>query len=247
VKITLTKTWPAAALAGLLVLAPAASGRAQTAGPHPGHAPAATGGSEKSAPLSDSLKAAVEEALLDELRGEAMYGRVLKDHGDVRPFSNVVGAERRHAAFLADLLKARGLDVPARPTGVEVPGYASVKEACAAAVVFETTNVALYDRLLAAGPLPDDVKRAFDHNRMASLDHHKPAFERCAGVATTQVAGRCACHGAGHCSGHGAGHGAGHGDGHDAGRGAACGAGCGQGCRHRDHGQGHGGHGCGQP
>ena len=76
-----------------------------------------------------------------------------------------------------------------------------MKEACAAAVAFETTNVALYDRLLAAGPLPDDVKRAFDHNRMASLDHHKPAFERCAGVATTQGAGRCARHGAGHGAG----------------------------------------------
>ena len=50
--------------------------------------------------------------------------------------------------------------------------------------------MALYDRLLAAGPLPDDVKQVFDHNRMASLDHHKPAFERCAGVATAQGAGR---------------------------------------------------------
>lgn len=226
-KITPTKTLPAAALAGLLVLAPAASGRAQSAGPHPGHAPAATGGAERSAPLSSSVKAAVEEALQDELRGEAMYGRVLKDHGDVRPFSNVVRAERRHAAFLEELLKARGLDVSARTTGVEVSGYASVKEACIAAVAFETANVALYDRLLAAGPLPDDVQRAFDHNRMASLDHHKPAFERCAGVATTQGAGRCARHGAGH--------------------GAACGDGCSQGCGHGGHGQGHGGHGCGQP
>jgi len=251
VKITPTKTMPAAALAGLLVLVPAASARAQSAAPHPGHAPAATGGAERSAPLSSSVRAAVEEALQDELRGEAMYGRVLKDHGDVRPFSNVVRAERRHAAFLEELLKARGLDVPARTTGVEVPGYASVKEACIAAVAFETTNVALYDRLLAAGPLPDDVKRAFDHNRMASLDHHKPAFERCAGVAPTQGAGRCARHGAGHGAGHGTGHCTGHctghGTGHGAGHGAACGDGCGAGCGHRGHGQGHGGPGCGQP
>ncbi|HYN03889.1 MAG TPA: DUF2202 domain-containing protein [Vicinamibacteria bacterium] len=218
-KITPTKTLPAAALAGLLVLAPAASGR----------------GTERSEPLSGSVKAAVEEALLDELRGEAMYSRVLKDHGDVRPFSNVVRAERRHAAFLEDLLKARGLAAPAPQAGAEVLGYASVKEACIAAVAFETTNVALYDRLLAAGPLPDDAKRAFDHNRMASLDHHKPAFERCAGVATTQGAGRCAGHGAGH----GTGQGAACGDGH----------GCGHGCGHRGHGhgQGHGGPGCGQP
>jgi len=225
VKITLTKTLPAATVAGLLLLAPAARGRAQSGGPQSGQSVAAA-----PATLSDSVRAAVLEALHDELRGEAMYSRVLKDHGNVRPFSNVVRAERRHAAFLEDLLKARGLVVPAPTSGAEAPAYASVKEACGAAVEFETENVALYDRLLAVGPLPDDVKRAFDHNRVASLDHHKPAFERCAGIATAQGAGR----------------GAGHGAGHGARRGAGCTDGCGQGCGHCGHGQGHGG-GCGGP
>jgi hypothetical protein len=146
-----------------------------------------------------------------------MYARVLKDHGDVRPFSNVVVAERRHAARLEDLLRSRGLDVPARSAVAEVPAYASVTEACAAAVEFETKNVALYDRLLAAGPLPDDVKRAFDHNRTASLERHKPAFERCAGAAAARGAApgearatRCP-QGCGHCShGHHGHHGCSH-------------------------------------
>jgi hypothetical protein len=226
-----SKILPWTAIATALALAPA-GGRAQATHVHPGHAPAPA---SAATPLSDSARAAVDEALQDELRGEAMYARVLKDHGDMRPFSNVIRAEQRHAAFLEDLLKARGLAVPAHPAGAEVPGYPSVKEACVAAVAFETQNVALYDRLLAAGPLPDDVKRAFDHNRVASLDHHKPAFERCAGVTTTQGAGRCALHGAGqgvgHCTGHGPGHG----------------AACGQGCGRWGNGRGHGGHGGGQP
>ncbi len=64
-------------------------------------------------------------------------------------------------------------------TAAEAPAYASRQEACAAAVELEVTNVALYDRLLATGTLPDDVRQVFEHNRMASLDHHKPAFERC--------------------------------------------------------------------
>jgi hypothetical protein len=226
VNITATQTWPAAALAGLLALAPATGRGAQSAPPRSGLAPATA---SATAPFRESSRAAVEEALRDELRGEAIYARVLKDHGEVRPFSNVIRAERRHAAFLADLLKARSLAVPALPAGDEVPGYASVKEACAAAVVFETKNVALYDRLLAAGPLQDDVKQAFDHNRMASLDHHKPAFERCAGVVSAQGAGR----------------GPGHGAGHGAGRLAGCGNGCGQGCGTCGHGPGHGRHGCG--
>jgi len=202
---TCRKTLPTALVAMALALAPAAVSRAQsTLTPEP---------------LSDHSKAAIEEALQDELRGGAFYARVLKDHGDVRPFSNAVRAERRHAAFLADLLEARGLAVPElRAATAEPPAHASVKEACAAAVEFETTNVALYDRLIAAGPLPDDVKQAFEHNRIASLDHHKPAFERCAGLASAHGPGRFASrgHGCGSCSdrcGHGGGHGH-HGCGH---------------------------------
>jgi rubrerythrin len=184
-----TKTSWAVLVAAGLALAPAAMSRAQS--------------TVKPAPLSDRSRAAIAEALQDELRGEAFYARVLKHHGDVRPFSNVVLAERRHAAFLADLLEARGLPVPELEATAEPAAHASVKEACSAAVEFETQNVAIYDRLLALGPLPGDVKRVFEHNRMASLDRHKPAFERCAGLATAQgFAGR-GREGHGHGCGHG--------------------------------------------
>jgi hypothetical protein len=203
-----TKAMPMALITVTLVLARSAS-----------HA-------QPAAALSNEVKAGVEQALQDEYRGEAMYSRVLKDHGDVWPFSNVVRAERRHAAFLEELLKTRGVAVPERGEATaEAPGFASVKEACAAAIEFETKNVALYDRLIAAGSLPADVKEAFDHNRTASLEHHKPAFERCAGLAPAQEGGR----GAGRGQGSGRwGHGCGH---------------CG---RSEGHGQGHGQHGCGQ-
>lgn len=213
-----TKTLSAALVAVGLALTPAAMSRAQP--------------TVKPEPLSDRSKAAIVEALQDELRGEAFYARVLKDHGEVRPFSNVVRAERRHAALLVDLLKARSLAVPELAAAAEAPAHASVKEACGAAVEFESQNVALYDRLLAAGPLPDDVKRAFEHNRMASLDHHKPAFERCAGLATGHGAGRSVGRGHG-CHGHGCGH-----------CGQECEA-CGQGCGSCGRGCGHGAHRCG--
>jgi len=191
-------------------------------------------------PLSDQVKAAVEEALQDEYRGEAMYSSVLKAYGDLRPFSNVVRAERQHATFLEDLLKARDLAVPRRREAVvEAPGFASVQGACRAAVEFETRNAALYDRLIAAGPLPDDVKQVFDHNRMASRDHHKPAFERCAGVATADGARR------GIVRGWTAGHGYGQGFGHRAGQ--ACGARTGLACGSCGQGHGCGDCGCGRP
>lgn len=187
------------------------------------------------APLGEGQKAAIVEALQDEYQGEAIYARVLKDHGEMRPFSNVVRAEQRHASFLENLLTARNLPVPENEwTAAPVPGYASRQEACAAAIDFEVTNVALYDRLLASGALPDDVRQAFEHNRMASLEHHKPAFERCSagsgqghGATASRGQGRgscggssCGCRGRGGCSrGGGQGRGHGHGQGHGQGRG----------------------------
>jgi hypothetical protein len=215
-----TKAAPMALFTAALVLAPSARGAQSSVG------------------LSDGVKAKVEQALLDEYRGEAMYSRVLKDHGEVRPFSNAVRAERRHATCLEDLLKARGLPIPEhREATAEAPAFASVKEACAAAVEFETKNVALYDRLIAEGPLPDDVKQVFGHNRMASLDQHKPAFERCTGLATARGGG----HGAGRRDGRGR-CSWGQGDGRE-----GYGQACGQACGHCGRGQGHTGQGCGLP
>jgi hypothetical protein len=171
--------------------------------------------------LDETVRAAITEALQDEYQGEAIYARVLKDHGEIRPFSRVVYAEDRHADFLEVLFTRRGLAVPRnRWARAEVPSYASVKEACEAAVEFEVRNGALYDRLLTTEGLPDDVQWAFEHNRDASLQRHKPAFERCAGRGgstgrTTQAPSRwhrrgrgCGHHGCGH---HGRGH---HGCGH---------------------------------
>lgn len=183
------------------------------------------------APLGSDRQAAIAEALEDEYQGEAIYARVLKDHGDIRPFSNVVHAEQRHASLLEELLSARDLPVPENQwTAAEAPAYASRQEACAAAIEFEVTNVALYDRLLASGTLPDDVRQVFEHNRMASLEHHKPAFERCSagggqghGATTSRGRGRgcgqssCGCRG-GCGRGKGQGRGQGHGQGHGRGR-----------------------------
>jgi hypothetical protein len=164
-------------------------------------------------PLDETIRTAIAEALQDEYQGEAIYARVLKDHGDIRPFSRAVHAEQRHAGFLEALLTGRDLAVPEnRWAQADVPSYASVKDACVAAVEFEVRNVALYDRLLTAGSLPDDVRRAFEYNRDASLQHHKPAFERCAGREGapgpgTAVSGRGG-RGHGHhgCGHHGCGH-----------------------------------------
>jgi hypothetical protein len=49
---------------------------------------------------------------------------------------------------------------------------------CRAGVDSEKKTVALYDELLKA-EVPPDLRRAFEHLRVASVQHHLPAFEAC--------------------------------------------------------------------
>lgn len=130
--------------------------------------------------LSAELSKSLTAALQDEYKSENTYLRVLADHGDVLPFKNIVYAEKRHAAHIADVFAAAGESVPTSAwTVTNVPQYESAKEACTASIVLERENVALYDRLL-AGDLTDDVRTLFTHLRGISEDRHLPAFERCA-------------------------------------------------------------------
>lgn len=126
-------------------------------------------------PVSDALTAALQ----DEYRAEQIYLRVLLDHGNVLPFYNVVVAEQRHSASLAALFERRGVSTPQSAWTLDnVPRFATLAEACAAGVVAEQENIAMYDRLL-TGTLPVDVRNVFTNNRRASLERHLPAFETC--------------------------------------------------------------------
>jgi len=125
--------------------------------------------------LADALTAAVQ----DEFHAEAIYQRVLLDFGSVFPFANIVRAEQTHAASLAGLFRVRGLAVPESAWNVDnVPRFASVRDACAAAAQAEIDNIAVYDRYFSE-VLPDDVLRVFTNNRAASQYNHLPAFDRC--------------------------------------------------------------------
>lgn len=129
--------------------------------------------------LTPSVAAAVDTAIQDEFHAEQTYLRVIADHGNVLPFFNVVVAEQRHSSSLAGVLDRRGLDVPASEWDLDnVPRFATVPEACAAAAGAEVANIAMYDRLLAA-ELPTDVRNVFTNNRRASVERHLPAFTAC--------------------------------------------------------------------
>ncbi|EKV26367.1 hypothetical protein C882_2802 [Caenispirillum salinarum AK4] len=122
---------------------------------------------------------AMAEALDDEYKAIATYESVLAAFGPVRPFVNIVEAERRHAGALLRLYERRGLTPPRDRWSGSVPAPASVKDACAAGVTAEVENAALYDRLLAAVSGDAEVARVFTNLRDASQQRHLPAFRRC--------------------------------------------------------------------
>lgn len=129
--------------------------------------------------VTPELLATLDQGIQDEYRAEAIYQGVVDDFGPVLPFTQVLTAELRHSTTIAQLYARRDLPVSASQATVStVPHFATVRAACAAGVVAERENIALYDRLL-GGALPDDVRQVFSNNRRASLDNHLPAFVAC--------------------------------------------------------------------
>jgi hypothetical protein len=144
---------------------------------------------------------ALYEALDDEYHALATYERILADFGEAQPFSNIREAEARHIEALSELFAAYGLSVPANPWPGKVERYASLQEACEAAVAAEIANAEIYERLLQATERPD-ILTVFRNLQEASQQRHLPAFQRCAQGSAAGGSGREHGHGHGCCTGH---------------------------------------------
>lgn len=127
---------------------------------------------------------AIRTALNDEYRAEAFYAAVIRKFGEVRPFANIIEAERRHAQRLERLLEAAGQPAPHNPylTGELAPPKVpdTLVDACRIGVEAEIENAALYDSALipVVQGFPE-VEAAMRDLRAASQDNHLPAFQRC--------------------------------------------------------------------
>ena len=141
-----------------------------------GNLPPAVSG-EVPAEVIDALYA----GLADEHNAYNIYQAVIDQFGAVRPFTNIQQAEATHIAALEFLLERYNLAVPETAPLVEVPQFASLADACAAAVVAETANFGLYDSWIATVQNYPDMVQVFTSLRDASEFRHLPAFERCAG------------------------------------------------------------------
>jgi hypothetical protein len=138
-----------------------------------------TAPSPPTATLTSDVRAALERSLQDEYHAETTYQGVVEDLGPLAPFVNVLSAEQRHSASIADVFVRRGLTPSANSwTLATVQHFTSIPVACDAAATAERANVAMYDELLRL-TLPADVRQVFENVRLASLSNHLPAFERC--------------------------------------------------------------------
>jgi hypothetical protein len=165
------KAFGAAALVATIAASGAGCGGSTTpTGPGPVLAPP---------PASVEVLTGLTTAIQTEYKSQATYARVIADFGSVLPFATIVMAEETHVSSVAALFTSRSLPVPGSEwNSVNVPAYATVREACAGAAANERENVALYDALLATA-LPRDVGQVYANLRAASLNNHLPAFEAC--------------------------------------------------------------------
>lgn len=123
---------------------------------------------------------ALRAALDDEYRAEATYAAVIDAFGEVRPFINIIEAERRHAARVKAEMDRLGIGYdPANPYLGKLAAPATVLAACEQGIVAEVENIALYDRLLPAIEDPQ-VRETLSTLQWASRERHLPAFRRCA-------------------------------------------------------------------
>lgn len=129
---------------------------------------------------ADALRA----AWLDERRAQAFYGAVLEKHGQIRPFTNILNAEKRHEQAVATLMDRYGVSKPGKDS-TDVPGApATIAECAKVSAQVERDNIGMYDRLLKDVTEPD-VRAVLENLRAASLKNHLPAFERVADRVST--------------------------------------------------------------
>lgn len=110
-----------------------------------------------------------------------MYEAVMTAHGQVRPFSNIIQAEKRHSAKVREELTRLGIEyTDTNPFLGKITAPATLLEACQQGVDAEIENIALYDEILPT-IANGQVKATLADLQWASRERHLPAFQRCVG------------------------------------------------------------------
>ena len=128
--------------------------------------------------LDAQTQQAMIEAINDEYHARAFYNAVMDKFGEIRPFSNIVHAETRHAERLSQLFNQYGLPIPEDSFAGMVEAPETLQAACQMAIEAEIANVQMYDKFLDFVQ-ESDLRDTFTQLRHVSQNKHQVAFERC--------------------------------------------------------------------
>ena len=129
--------------------------------------------------MSNALENVLIEAINDEYKACATYLLVIEKFGQIRPFINIVEAEKRHIQALLPLFVKYEVTVPPDDWKSRITTPETELQACQIAVEAEVENAEMYERLLAATAEYPDVQSVFEQLQCASQENHLPAFRRC--------------------------------------------------------------------
>lgn len=133
---------------------------------------------------STTLDTKTQETLLaainDERHAQATYQAVINHYGKIRPFVNILEAEKRHESALLTLFQKYNLAIPENtwtPDKISIPK--TLTAACEMGVMAEKANITMYDSFLNFVK-ESDIRIVFNNLQSASKNNHLKAFRRCA-------------------------------------------------------------------
>jgi hypothetical protein len=124
-----------------------------------------------------SLQEALTYALQDEYLAQARHSKVIAKFGEIRPFTQIKNAERRHISALVPLFKKYGIKVPNNVARKYIDTPKTYKDALQISFEAELDNIAMYKKITANSTFPSDVIGVMDKLANAS-QNHLAAFRR---------------------------------------------------------------------
>lgn len=122
-----------------------------------------------------SLQDMLTYAIQDEYMAKAEYVAIMAQFGTIRPFSNIMEAEKSHISWLEQAFKTYNIPIPKDEASSYVVVPKTLTEAYEAGVQAEIENIAMYERFLShpllQNPKYADLKTLFTNLKNASENH----------------------------------------------------------------------------
>ena len=135
-----------------------------------------------------SLEQMLNYAIEDEYLAQARYRADIEKFGEIRPFTSIVKAEKRHIGLLRPLFDKYGVAVPDDKAASYLTEPETLLDAMKAGVAGEEDNIRMYDIFL-KHELPNDARVIFSLLKNAA-ENHLEAFKRNVALLEQGGAGR---------------------------------------------------------